>query len=97
MTSKERAYFRRLANGLAPIFQIGKSEITDNFVLQIDQALEARELIKIHILQNASYDPREVSHELAHKTNAEVIQVIGSKFVLYRKSQKETDISRLLV
>lgn len=88
MTSKERAYFRSLANTMQPIFQIGKNGVSDNTIKQIDDALEARELIKITVLETSGEDVREVAHELAREVNAEVIQVIGSKFVLYRKSKK---------
>ena len=88
MTSKERAYFRSLANTMQPIFQIGKNGVSDNTIKQIDNALEARELIKITVLETSGEDVREVAHELAREVSAEVIQVIGSKFVLYRKSKK---------
>lgn len=88
MTSKERAGFRSLANTLQPILQIGKNGISDNTIKQVDDALEARELIKITVLETAGEGTRELSHEVAGKVNAEVIQVIGSKFVLYRKSKK---------
>ena len=88
MTSKERAHFRSLANTMQPIFQIGKNGVSDNTIKQIDDALEARELIKITVLETSGEDVREVAHELAREVNAEVIQVIGSKFVLYRKSKK---------
>jgi len=89
MTSKERAHFRSLANTMQPIFQIGKNGVSENTVKQIDDALEARELIKITVLETSGEDVREVAHELAREVGAEVIQVIGSKFVLYRKSKKE--------
>ena len=89
MTSKERAYFRGLANTMQPILQIGKNGISDNTLKQIDDALEARELIKITTLETLGEDVREVAHEIAAKVGAEVIQVIGSKFVLYRKKKKQ--------
>lgn len=88
MTSKERAGFRSLANTMQPILQIGKNGISDNTIKQVDDALEARELIKITVLETAGEGTRELAHEVASKVNAEVIQVIGSKFVLYRKSKK---------
>lgn len=89
MTSKERAYFRGLANTMQPILQIGKNGISDNTLKQIDDALEARELIKITTLETLGEDVREVAHEIAAKVGAEVIQVIGSKFVLYRKKKEQ--------
>jgi len=89
MTSKERAHFRSMANTMQPIFQIGKNGVSDNTIKQIDDALEARELIKITVLETSGEDVREVAHEIAREVGAEVIQVIGSKFVLYRKSKKD--------
>lgn len=88
MTSKERAHFRSLANNMQPIFQIGKNGVNDNLIKQVDDALEARELIKINVLETSGEDIREVAHSIASDVNAEVIQVIGNKFVLYRKSKK---------
>jgi len=89
MTSKERAHFRSMANTMQPIFQIGKNGVSDNTIKQIDDALEARELIKITVLETSGEDVREVAHEIAREADAEVIQVIGSKFVLYRKSKDD--------
>ena len=89
MTSKERAHFRSLANNIQPVLQIGKNGISDNVLKQLDDVLEARELIKVTVLENSGEDVREIAHELASKVNAEVIQVIGSKFVMYRKSTKK--------
>lgn len=88
MTSKERAGFRSMANTIQPILQIGKGGVSENSLKQIDDALEARELIKITVLETAGEDVRELAHEIAKEVNAEVIQVIGSKFVLYRKNNK---------
>ena len=89
MTSKERAQLRGMANTMQPILQIGKNGISENSIKQIDDALEARELIKITVLETSGEDTREIAHEIAKNVNAEVIQVIGSKFVLYRKSLKK--------
>ena len=88
MTSKERAGLRSQANTIQPIFQIGKNGISDNTIKQVDDALEARELIKITVLETAGENTRDLAHEVAREVNAEVVQVIGSKFVLYRKSKK---------
>ena len=88
MTSKERAYFRSMANTIQSILQIGKNGVSENTIKQINDALEARELIKITILETSGENVREVAHELAKEVQAEVIQVIGNKFVLYRKSKK---------
>jgi RNA-binding protein len=89
MTSKQRAYLRGLANQLSPIFQIGKNPLNDNFYKQVDEALEARELIKLSVLSNSFSIPKEISQEIALATNSFVIQVVGSKFVLYRESKEK--------
>jgi len=89
MTSKERANFRSMANTIQPILQIGKNGISDNFIKQVDDALEARELIKITLLETAGENAKDLANEIAKSVNAEVIQVIGSKFVLYRESNKK--------
>ena len=92
MTSKQRAYLRSMATDLATIFQIGKGEISDNMAEQISNALEARELIKLRVLENSAYSPREAADILAECTGAEVVTVIGTKFVLYRESEKHKKI-----
>jgi len=92
MTSKQRAYLRSLATHIQPIFQVGKGEISDNMTTQISNALEARELIKIHVLDNSEYSPREAAEIIAEETNAEVVTVIGSKAVLFRRSEKSPKI-----
>ncbi len=92
MTSKQRAYLRGLANSLNPIFQIGKNDYNENFVVQISEALEARELIKISILNNSMQDAKSVSRVLANQTNSHVVQVIGSRFVLYKESKDNKQI-----
>ena len=87
MTGKERAAFRAQANSLEPLFQIGKGGISDAFIKQTDDALRARELIKVKVLLESSpMTPREVADEIAKATGAEVIQVIGGVIVLYRES-----------
>ena len=92
ITSKQRAYLRGLANPVEPIFQIGKGGVNENFVKQVDDALEARELIKIHLLDSSFLDPRETVNELAKLTQAEAVQAIGSKIVLYRESRNKKQI-----
>ncbi len=87
MTSKDRAALRGIANGLDPIFQIGKEGVGPNLTDQVDLALEARELIKLRVLETAPMDAREVAHMVAPRVRAEVIQCIGRVFVLYRKSK----------
>lgn len=89
LTSKQRAYLRKLANSLDPIFQIGKGGITDELLKQLSLALESRELIKIHILETALLDAKGCINEIAQKLNAEPVQAIGSKIVLFKKAQKK--------
>lgn len=92
ITSKQRAFLRKIANSVEPIFQIGKDGISENFVKQLDDALEARELIKIHILESSFLEPRKAVDELASRTRAEAVQAIGSKVVLYRESRGKKQI-----
>ena len=87
MTGKERAAFRAKANGLEPLFQVGQGGMSDALIKQTDDALRARELIKVKVLLESSpITPRETADELAAATGAEVIQVIGGVIVLYRES-----------
>lgn len=92
ITSKQRAYLRGLAQNLEPIFQIGKNGINDNQVEQIINALEARELIKINLLNSTPDDKHSIANELAEKTNSDVVQIIGKKITLYKRSTKTPKI-----
>jgi len=92
ITSKQRAYLRSLANTIDPLYQLGKDGITDGFISLIDEALEARELIKVTVLKNAEYTAREACEELAEATGAEPVQTIGNRFVLYRRSVNQPRI-----
>lgn len=95
MTGKERAAFRAQANTLEPIIQIGKEGISDNLLTQISDALDARELIKIRVhLETSPMRPRECAGQIAEALGADVIQVIGGIFVLYRKSEKKEKAAR---
>lgn len=87
LTSKQRAYLRGLANPIETILMVGKGEITDNIIIQAADALKARELIKGKVLENSAYSSREAADIIAEKCRAEVVQVIGSKFVLYKKNE----------
>lgn len=99
MTSKQRAYLKSLAVKLDTIFQIGKSGISEELCNQLLNALNARELIKIKTLETSPVSPREAAEEIADKIGAEVVQVIGTKVVLYRVSDNEKnrkiDISKI--
>jgi len=92
MTSKQRAYLRSLATSIQPIFQVGKGEISGNMTEQISNALEARELIKLRVLDNSEYTPADAAGIIAEATGAEVVTTIGSRFVLYRRSEKKPKI-----
>lgn len=92
ITSKQRAALRAMANRIPAILQIGKGGICDNFLKQADDALEARELIKISILETALLDTRATCSHVAELLKAEPVQAIGSKFVLYRESKDNKSI-----
>ena len=87
MTSKQRAYLKGLAMNLEPIFQVGKSSVTPELTQAVEEALEARELIKISVLQNCLDDPRQMAEVLAERTHADLVQVIGKKIVLYKEGK----------
>ena len=97
LTSKQRAQLRGLANSLDPIVHIGKDGLTDNLVKQADEALEARELIKCKVLENAMLTAREACQELSVRTRSEAVQVIGSRFVLYRQSHNKEKKDKIVL
>ena len=84
LTSKQRAQLRGIANGIDTIVHIGKDGITENLVKQADDALEAREIIKCRVQENSMLTAREACEELSRLTRSEPVQVIGTRFVLYR-------------
>jgi len=93
MTTKQRAYLRSMANTIEPVIHIGKEGVTDNMVKQAWDALEARELIKAAVLHTAPYEnTREACHALCERVHAEPVQVIGKRFVIYRKARKDSKI-----
>ena len=87
MTSKQRAYLKSLAMKIDPIYNIGKGSISPELVQGVRDALEARELIKIGVLQNCMDDPKELANVLAERTRSQVVQVIGKKIVLYKEGK----------
>lgn len=93
LTGKQRSYLKGIANNIDSIFQLGKNGLTDNFIKQVEEALEAREIIKIKVLNNSPLDVTEVASDLAEMTDAEFVQSIGNKFVLYRESKENKKIS----
>ena len=92
ITSKEIAKLRSLANSVPALYQVGKDGITENMLRQFADALEAKELIKVHVLDNSLMDTREAANEVADAIGAEPVQVIGSKFVLYKRSKNNPTI-----
>jgi RNA-binding protein len=89
MTGAERAVFRKQANTLKPIIQVGKEDIGDNLVKTVDEALTKRELIKLAVLETSTLSAKDAANSLAETLGADVIQCIGRKFVLYRKKPEE--------
>ena len=89
LTSKQRAYLRGIANSIDTIIHVGKGGMSDEIIKQADDALTAREIITGKCLENCSLTPRDASEIIAEKLSADVVQVIGSKFVLYRRNEKE--------
>ena len=92
INSKQRAKLRAIANSYDTIFQIGKAGISAETIAQTDGALTARELIKLRVLETSPLTAREAAQELAEKTKADIVQVIGGRFVLYRRNPKEPKI-----
>jgi len=88
MTGKQKSFLRSQAHDLQPIVQIGKGMVTEQVIDTILKALEARELIKISVLQNCMAEPKEVADVIAQHTNAQVVQVIGRVIIVYKKSSK---------
>lgn len=92
LNSRQRAQLRGLANSMETILQVGKSGVTENTVKQVSDALEARELIKLRTLETCPTSSRETAEVIAEKTGADVVQVIGTRFVLYRESKDNKQI-----
>ena len=92
LTSKQRAQLRGLASTLDTIIHIGKDGISDNLVKQADDALEARELIKVNVQKNAPYTAREACELLCERVHAEPVQTIGNRFSIYRQARKDSKI-----
>ena len=92
LTSKQRAYLRGLGHVQSAIFQIGKGGINENMISQLSDALEARELIKVTVLETAFMSARSACEELCERVHAEPVQTIGSKFSIYRQARKDSKI-----
>ncbi len=92
MTSKQRAYLRKMSHDIDPIFQVGKGGVTPELSKSVGEALEKRELVKSTILKNCMEDVRDVAETIAGRTNSEVVQVMGRRFVLYKESTDNKQI-----
>ncbi|KMM37603.1 ribosome assembly RNA-binding protein YhbY [Guptibacillus hwajinpoensis] len=92
LTGKQKRFLRAKANRLNPIFQVGKGGVNENMTKQIEEALEARELIKVSILQNCDEDRNTVGDQLSSETGAELVQIIGNMIVLYKESEENKEI-----
>jgi RNA-binding protein len=93
LTGKQKRYLRSKAHHLDPIFQVGKGGVNENMVKQVADALEARELFKISVLQNCEEDKNVVAQQLAEGTGADVVQIIGNTIVLYKESVEKKQIT----
>ena len=92
ITSKQRAYLRSLSVELQTIMQIGKGGISENLIKTVDDALEAKELIKLSVLENSDETARSAADTISEATGADVVAVLGRKIVLYRESKKHKKI-----
>lgn len=97
LTGKQRAQLRGMANGMEPIVHIGKGDLGENLIRQADEALEARELIKCRVLETSEFSPAEAAAALGKATRSEVVQVIGTKFVLYRLSHRKDKKDKIVL
>jgi RNA-binding protein len=95
MTTKQRAYLKGLAMKIDPIIQIGKGSVTPTLTKAIQEALDARELIKIAVLQNCLDDPKEIAIIISERTKSQVVQVIGKKIVLYKEGKGDKKVIKL--
>ena len=92
LSSKQRAFLRSMANGIDTILMIGKGGMSEQIEKQAADALKARELIKGKVLETCELSPREAAEQIADAVKADVVQVIGTKFVLYKRNEKEPKI-----
>ncbi len=97
LNSRQRAQLRAMANSFETIFQVGKGGITDELIKHTDEALEKRELIKLRVLETAGVTAREAADEIAQRVNADTVQVIGSRFILYRAAANKENRKIVLV
>ncbi|WP_100406722.1 ribosome assembly RNA-binding protein YhbY [Bacillus solitudinis] len=89
LTGKQKRFLRSKAHHLNPIFQVGKGGVNENMIKQLSEALEARELFKVSVLQNCEFEKEDVAKEIVKGTKAELVQLIGSTIVLYKESKEQ--------
>ena len=92
ITGQQRSYLKKLAHDLDPIVFIGKNDLTENIIKEIDSLLELRELVKVKIQEGSLLDAKDTANEVADMLGAEFVQAIGRKFVLYRRAKEEPQI-----
>lgn len=86
LTNKQKRYLKKLAHHEKAIFQVGKSDVTENMIKQLNDALEKRELLKVKVLQNSSLGKEEIAEQLVQGTDSEIVQIIGNQIILYKQS-----------
>ena len=92
LNSKQRAYLKSISNNMDSIFQIGKGGISPEFIKALDEVLEARELIKCNILNNCTEDIKYIASVISERTQSDIVQIIGKKIIIYRKSKEKPTI-----
>ncbi|PZG34779.1 ribosome assembly RNA-binding protein YhbY [Listeria ivanovii] len=92
LTATQKRFLRKEAHSIQPIFQVGKGSVSPNLIIQVKEALEARELIKISILQNCEEDKQTVAEKISSRTGADIVQVIGRTIILYKTSVNKQQI-----
>lgn len=92
MNSKQRAYLRSLSNQINPIFQIGKQGISNNLIKQLNDALKARELIKVKVLENVEAPVKDIAEEVSLQTDSIIVQIMGNIITLYKRNKEKTKI-----
>ena len=92
ITPKQRKYLKSLAHKIEPSLLIGKSGVTENVLIQLDEILEARELVKVKVLNNSALEANDVANDISEKLRAEFVQSIGNKFTIYRESKENKKI-----
>lgn len=93
ITSKQRAYLRALSQKIEPIIHLGKDGMNENTLVQFTEALEARELVKTCVLKSCEFDAKEAAQDIADALDADIVQVIGNRFVLYKQSKEKKKIN----